>query len=252
MPSDDAGALGPRSPRFTPRTPSPRRWPLVVVALVVIALAGLVVSSLLGMRFSFLYGASPTVTATTSPTVTPEPTVFSIPLGTVQPAANLPASARLGGTMDGFTKAFGPQFDPANFPSQWQWHIGGQPAWIRVGQAMPADAADGHAHVAGFYITASQYPPITGGWDPTSAEAFVLALLPPDATYAGDAVGDRGVKVHVYHSAALATLFAPHASKIFANSATGQPIAPGTVAWYCLGSMTEQADVCIVGTFAPS
>lgn len=210
-PSDDAGALGPRSPRFTPRTPSPRRWPLVLVALVVIALVGVVVSSLLGMRSSFLFGASPTATATAHPTVTPEPTVFSIPLGAVQPALDLPGSARLGGTVDGFTKAFGSQFDPANFSDQWQWHIGGQPAWIRVEPVTPAEAADGQAHVGGFLITASQYPPITGSWDSTSAEAFVLALLPPDTTYIGDKVGASGVKVHVYHSAMLATLFAPHA-----------------------------------------
>ncbi len=246
------------------RTPLPLRrsraatlWGGIVTALIIVGVA------LLAMRLT-----SPAPVG--SGRGTPDPVPPTVPMLSVPPALSLADDQRVGGTIAGLTRLYGPPNSPTPTPAgqktsegalpiaTWTISLFSRPFLVRAYGVEATSALDHQSHVASILIGPASYDQSKEVYNPSMLAALALSFLLPDARYTGDQVlSGSNIPIHVYHSEAMAQLFSPDPARVFTRnsppseppwqtSTAAAPAPPGTVSWLCTlnTGTTIQSNTC--------
>ncbi len=173
------------------------------------------------------------------PTRPPAPTATPTP-ATIQGAV-------LGGTPDGFTKAYGSELP--GLRDTWGATIEGHDVEIMV-QFDTGPDGDLHAWAVGVQVPPAGLGP-TPGWDPATAEAIVGHFMPPNAKFVRTDQQPKFLE-YDYISPDLANSLP---AKYFTADDAETPTPAGSFSWSCLptASIAGNVDDCLMtsGWFHP-
>jgi hypothetical protein len=233
-------------------------WGGLVTALVIVGVA------LLAIRLS------PTApVAGVRGTPEPVPPTVSMLLAAVPPSLSLADDQRVGVTIAGLTRLYGPPNSATPTPTG-QMIEGAQPiaTWtippvdrpflVRAYGVEASSALDHQPHVTSIFIGPASYEQSKDVYNPTMLAALALSFLPSDAHYTGDqTLSGSNIPIHVYHSEAMARLFSPDPDHVFTRNSSppktpwqtpmvSAPAPPGTVSWVCTlnTGTTIQSNTC--------
>jgi hypothetical protein len=234
-------------------------WGGLVTVVIIVGVA------LLAMRLA------PTAPVT-SRQGTPEPVPPTVPmvLAAVPPALSLADDQRVGGTIAGLIRLYGPPNTATPTPTgqktsegalpiaTWTIPPSDRPFLVRVYGVEASSALDHQPHVTSIIIGPASYEQSKDVYNPTVLAALALSFLPVDAHYTGDqTLSGSNIPIHVYHSEAMAQLFSPDPARVFTRNSTPSespwqtpkaavPAPPGTVSWLCTlnTGTTVQSNTC--------